>query len=171
MVPYRDECLRYCESPRANCPNLWVSAVNNRSCWEHAVVKKRERRFNKSHTKGGKKGKRKQETKEGIQEWMTAPREKIRKHFLFSRGEKTKECYSLLYHLSLVILNVVLRRVALIRYLRIHFVSSIHSHAQNKRSRWDTVQELDDRAHRMAMSQFYTNRGGYFERELAENFH
>jgi hypothetical protein len=131
---------------------------------------KRERRFNKSHTRGEKKGKRKRETKEGTQEWMTAPRKEIRKHFLCSRGEKTKECYSLLYHLILVILNVVLLRVALILYLRIRFVSSILSHAQNKSGRWDTIQELDDRVHRMVMSQSYRNRGGCFERELAESF-
>lgn len=164
MVPYRDEWLRYCESPRVNCTNLWVSAVNSRSCWEHALVKKESDSLIKVTQRAGRG-----ETKEGTKEWMTAPRKEIRKHFLCSRGEKTKECYSLLYHLILVILNVVLRRVALIPYLRIRFVSSILSHAQNKRSRWDTIQELDDRAHRIGMSQQYKNRGGCFVRELAEN--
>ena len=171
---------RYGSLQRRMTQILWVSTGKlykfmGVSSKQHIVLRtcsceKRERRFNKSHTKGGKKGKRKRETKEGTQEWMTAPRKEIRKHFLCSRGEKTKECYSLLYHLILVILNVVLRRVALIPYLRIRFVSSILSHSQNKRSRWDTLQELDDRAHRMVMSQPYKNRGGSFEWELAENF-
>jgi hypothetical protein len=101
---------------------------------------------------------------------MTAPRKEIRKHFLCSRGEKTKECYSLLYHLILVIPNVVFRRVVLIPCLRIRFVSSILSHAQNKRGRWDTIQELDDRASGMVMSQPYKNRGGCLKENWLKTF-